>query len=109
MNIQRTFTLVVAMTCAALLLPAGISSSASSSASSRVSIALLDRPAAFGDQLPPAVAKLVDVKEVDASTTGLGATRGSVQYFVAQRARGLCLIRIDDPVGPVFTTTCASS
>jgi hypothetical protein len=109
MNIQRTFGLVAAITCAALLLPAGISSSATSATSSRVSIALLDRPAGFGDQLPPAVARLVDVKEVDTSTIRLGATSGSVQYFVAQGARGLCLIRVDDPVGPLFTTTCAST
>jgi hypothetical protein len=109
MNMQRTLALIVASTGAALLLPAGVSSSARSAASSPASIALLERPAGPGDRLPPAVAKLVDVKEVDTSTVRLGATSGSVEYFVAQGARGLCLIRVDDPVSPNFTTTCAST
>ncbi len=109
MNMQRTLALVVASAGGALLLPAGVSSSARSAASSRASIALLDRPAGAGDRLPAVVAKLVDSKEVDASTVRLGATSGSVQYFVAQGARGVCLIRVDDPVAPLFTTTCAST
>jgi hypothetical protein len=106
---QRTLALAAAITLAALLLPAAISSSARSAASSQARIALLERPAGFGDQLPPAVAKLVDVQEVDASTVRLGATTDSAQYFVAQGTRGLCLIRVDDPVQPNFTTTCAST
>jgi hypothetical protein len=109
MNMQRVLALVVASSGAALLLPAGVSSSARSATSSRPSIALLERPAGFADRLPPAVASLVDVQEVDTSTIRLGATSGSVQYFVAQGTRGLCLIRVDDPVGPVFTTTCAGT
>jgi hypothetical protein len=109
MNMQRMLALVVAGTGAALLLPAGVSPSARSATSARASLALLERPAGFTDRLPAAVAKLVDVQEVDTSTIRLGATSGSVQYFVAQGARGLCLIRVDDPVGPVFTTTCAST
>jgi hypothetical protein len=109
MNMQRTLALVAAITLAALLLPATITSSARSAASSQVRIALLERPAGFGDQLPPAVARLVNVKEVDSSTVRLGATTDSAQYFVAQGTRGLCLIRVDDPVQPNFTTTCAST
>ena len=98
MNMQRTLALAAAITLAALLLPAAMSSSARSAASSPARIALLDRPAGFGDQLPPAVAKLVDAKEVDASTVRFGArSDGSAQYYVAQGTRGLCLIRVDDP------------
>jgi hypothetical protein len=106
---QRTLALAAAITLAALLLPAAISSSARSAASSQARIALLERPAGFGDQLPAAVAKLVDVKEVDASTVRLGATTDSAQYFVAHGTRGLCLIRVDDPIQPNFTTTCAGT
>ena len=109
MNMQRLLALLAASAGAALLLPVGVSPSARSATSARASIALLERPAGFADQLPPAVAKLVDVQEVDTSTIRLGATSGSVRYFVAQGTRGLCLIRVDDPVGPVFTTTCAST
>ena len=108
---QRTLALVAAIALAALLLPAAISSSARSAASSPARIALLDRPAGFGDQLPPAVAKRVDTREVDASTIRFGARSGdgSAQYYVAQGARGLCLIRVEDPLAPSFTTTCAST
>jgi hypothetical protein len=111
MNMQRTLALATAITLAALLLPAAVSSTASSATSSQVRIALLDRPATFGDQLPPAVSKLVDTKEVDVSTVRFGGRSGdgSAQYYVAQGTRGLCLIRVDDPAQPNFTTTCAST
>ena len=93
LTMHRTLALAALLTLAALLLPAGISSSARSAAGSRVSIALLERPAVASDQLPPAVARGIDTTEVDTSTTRLGGTSGSVQYFVAQGKRGICLIR----------------
>ena len=39
----------------------------------------------------------------------LGASTGPLQFFVARGKRGLCLIRVDDPVAPAFATTCAST
>jgi hypothetical protein len=109
LTMHRTLALAALLSLAALLLPAGISSSARSAAGSKVSIALLDRSAVASDQLPPAVARAIDTTEVDTSTTRLGATSGSVQYFVAQGRRGICLIRVDDPVAPAFAATCAST
>ena len=106
---HRTLAAASVLTIAALLLPAAVSSTASSAPVSNATVALLERPAGLADQLPPAVAKLVDAKEVDVSTVRLGATVGSQQFFVAQGARGLCLIRVDDPAEPAFTTTCAST
>jgi hypothetical protein len=109
MNMHRTLALAALLALTALLLPAGISSSARSAAGSNPRIALLERPARASDQLPAAVFKAVDTADVDISTTRLGATIGSVQYFVAQGKRGICLIRVDDPAGPTFATTCAST
>lgn len=106
---HRTLALAGTLSAAALLLPAGISSTAGSATSSSARLALLDRAAGADDQLPPAVAKQVNPKEVDLSTVRLGATSGSSQFFVAQGTRGVCLIRVDDPVAPAFTTTCAST
>lgn len=93
----------------ALVLPAGISSPAGSASRSVAKISLLDRAATPADALPAPVARLVDAKEVDGATVRLGATTLSAQFFVAQGTRGICLIRVDDPVAPVFTTTCAST
>jgi hypothetical protein len=109
LNMHRTLALAALLTLAALLLPAGISSSARSAAGSKVSIALLDRPAVASDQLPPAVAKSINTTEVDISTTRLAAANGSLQYFVAQGRRGICLIRVEDQAAPAFATTCAST
>jgi hypothetical protein len=109
MNMHRTLALAATISAAALLLPAGISSTAGSATSSSARIALLDRPAGPADQLPPAVAKAVNTREVDVSTVRLGATSGSSQFYVAQGTRGVCLIRVDDPVAPAFSTTCAST
>jgi hypothetical protein len=109
MNMHRTLAFAATISAAALLLPAGISSTAGSATSSSARIALLDRPAGPDDQLPPAVAKAVNAKEVDVSTVRLGATSGSSRFYVAQGTRGVCLIRVDDPVAPAFSTTCAST
>ena len=106
---HRTLAVAAVATLATLLPAAGVSSSPSSAAGSDAGIALLDRPARAGDQLPPAVAKGIDRDEVDVSTIRLGAASGSLQFFVARGKRGLCLIRVDDPVTPAFTTTCAST
>ena len=97
------------LTAAALVVPAGISGVASSAPSSNATIALLERPAAFGDSLPPAVAKGIDPGEVDLSSVRLGASDGSQQFYVAKGTRGVCLIRVDDPAAPAFTYTCAST
>jgi hypothetical protein len=109
MNMHRTLALAGTLSAAALLLPAGISSTAGSATSSSARLALLDRAPGPGDQLPPAVAKLVNTNEVDLSTVRLGATSGSSQFYVADGARGVCLIRVDDPAAPAFSTTCAST
>ena len=106
---HRTLALAGTISVAALLLPAGISSTAGSATSSSARIALLDRAAVAGDQLPPAVAKLVNTNEVDVSTVRLGATSGTSRFYVANGTRGVCLIRVDDPLVPAFTTTCAST
>jgi hypothetical protein len=109
MNTYRTLAAAAAATLGALLLAADVSSSPGSAAGSDPGIALLERPARAADQLPPAVAKGIDANEVDVSTVRLGATYESLQFFVARGKRGLCLIRVDDPVAPAFTTTCAST
>ncbi len=106
---QRTLALALALTLAALVVPAGVSNIASSASSSSATIALLQRPQAFGDSLPPAVAKGIDPGEVDLSTVRLGVSDGSQQFYVAKGTRGLCLIRVDDPAAPAFTYTCAST
>jgi hypothetical protein len=106
---HRTLALFSLLALTTLLLPAGISPSARSAAGSTPRIALLERPARASDQLPPAVARAVDSAEVDVSTTRLGATSGSAQFFVAQGRRGICLIRVDDPAGPAFAWTCSST
>lgn len=106
---QRTLALALTLTAVALVVPAGISNIASSAPSSNATIALLERPAAVGDSLPPAVAKGIDPAEVDLSSARLGATNGSQQFYVAKGTRGLCLIRVDDPAAPAFTYTCAST
>jgi hypothetical protein len=95
--------------CTLLVLAATAVGVSRSTAGSSVSIAPLERPAVASDELPAAVAKGINTTEVDISTTRLGATNGSVQYFVAQGRRGICLIRVDDPAAPVFATTCAST
>jgi hypothetical protein len=109
MNMHRTLVVAGVLTSAALLLPAAISSTATSSPTSSASVALLERAATPADTLPAAVAKMIDAKEVDLSTTRLAAKTGTVQYFVAQGARGICLIRIDDPDAPVYGATCSST
>jgi hypothetical protein len=109
MTMQRTLALALTLTAVALVVPAGISSIASSAPSSSATIALLERPAAFGDSLPPAVAKGIDPAEVDLSSARLAASDGSQQFYVAKGTRGLCLIRVDDPAAPAFTYTCAST
>jgi hypothetical protein len=109
MHMHRTVTLVGVATLATLLPASHVSSSPSSAAGSDPAIALLDRPARAVDQLPPAVANGIDANEVDVSSVRLGATSGSLQFFVARGKRGLCLIRVDDPIAPAFTTTCAST
>jgi hypothetical protein len=109
MNMHRTLAVAGVLTTTALLLPAAISSSASSSSRSDARVALLERAAGPADALPPAVAKLIDAKEVDLSSTRLAGTRGTLQFFVAQGARGVCLIRVDDPRAPIYSATCAST
>jgi hypothetical protein len=109
MHMHRTVTLAGVATLATLLPASGVSSSPSSAAGPDAGIALLNRPPRAVDQLPPAVAKGIDANEVDVSSVRLGATSGSLQFFVARGKRGLCLIRVDDPIAPAFTTTCAST
>jgi hypothetical protein len=109
MNMHRTVAAAGVLTLTALLLPAAISSTAGSSPSANARIAVLERPAGPADALPPDVAKQIDAKEVDLSTTRLAATSGMVQYFVAQGTRGVCLIRVDGSTGPAYVATCAST
>jgi hypothetical protein len=109
MTMPRTLALALVLTLAALVVPAGISNVADSATSSNASISLLDRPAAFGDSLPPSVAQGLDSREVDLSSVRFGGSDGSEQFFVAKGTRGLCLIRVDDPSAPAFTYTCAST
>jgi hypothetical protein len=109
MHTHRTLAVAAVVILAALLPAAGVSFSPGSAGGSDPGIALLDRPALAVDQLPPAVAKAIDADEVDVSTVRLGASKGSLQFFVARGKRGLCLIRVDDPIAPAFTTTCAST
>jgi hypothetical protein len=109
MIMYRKLTVATALTLASLAVPAALSSPAGSASRSEADIALLQRPAVASDQLPPAVAKLVDTAEVDTTTVRLGAKAGTRQIFVAQGTRGLCLIQVDDPTGPAFVTTCAST
>lgn len=105
----RTLALALALSLTALVAPASISTVADSASSSNATVSLLDRPEAFGDSLPPAVANGVDPREVDLSSVRLGARDGSEQFFVSKGTRGLCLIRVDDPAAPAFTYTCAST
>jgi hypothetical protein len=109
MNMHRTVAVAGVLTLSALLLPAAISSTAGSSARSTASVALLERPAGPADALPPEIASQIDAKEVDLSTTRLAAASGTLQYFVAQGARGICLIRVDSSNGPAYAATCAST
>jgi hypothetical protein len=106
---HRTLALVGALSLGVLLVPTAASPLAQSASSSDARVSLLDRPAAFADNLPPAVAKQIDPQEVDLSTARLATTDGSSQIFVAQGKRGLCLIRIDDPTTSGFAYTCAST
>jgi hypothetical protein len=106
---HRTAAVAGVLTLSALLLPAAISSSAGSSTRANESIAVLERPAGPADSLPPEVARQIDAKEVDLSTTRLAATSGVVQYFVAQGTRGICLIRLDGSNGPAYVATCANT
>jgi hypothetical protein len=109
MTMPRTLPLALAITLVTLVVPAGISSVASSAPSSDATVSLLDRPAAFGDSLPPAVAKGIDPQEVSLASVRLGATHGTQQFFVAKGTRGICLIRVDDPAAPEYVYTCAST
>lgn len=109
MNMHRTVAASGVLALSTLLLPATISSTASSASRATARIALLERPATAADSLPPSVAKAIDTDEVDISTTRLAATRGSLQFFVAQGARGVCLIRVDGSDGFSYGATCAST
>jgi hypothetical protein len=109
MTMPRTLQLALAITLVTLVVPAGVSSVASSATTSDATVSLLDRPATFGDALPPAVAKGVDPQEVDLASVRLGASRGTEQFYVAKGTRGLCLIRVDDPAAPAYVYTCAST
>ena len=104
---HRTAALTALLTLSALLLPSAISSPARSATSGDGRIALLDRPAVPSDSVPPAVAAVIDAKEVDLSSSRLADERGGRQYFVARGARGLCLIRVDAVAG--YAASCAST
>jgi hypothetical protein len=109
MNTHRILAATAVAAVAALLPAAGVSFSSGSGGGSDAPLAVLDRPARAVDELPPAVAQAIDADEVYVSTVRLGASKGSLQFFVARGTRGLCLIRVDDPIAPLFTTTCAST
>jgi hypothetical protein len=109
MTMHRTLALVGALSLGVLLIPAEASPLAESASRSDASVSLLDRPAAFADVLPPAVAKQIDPAEVDLASVRLATTDNSAQIFVAQGKRGLCLIRVDDPTAGGFAYTCSST